>query len=69
MKTSKEKVWVHKARSFKEAEEFDIKFWRRAGVQARFSAAWTMLRDVMKMRGHRGRLPRLRRSVQNIEYL
>ena len=66
---SMRKIWVHKARSFKEAEEFDIWFWRRAGAQGRFSAAWLMIGDLFKIRGKSGRLPRLRRSVQSIERL
>lgn len=65
----KNKIIVHKARSFREAEEFDIKFWRNAGVQARFAAAWSIVQDYFKIRGkHAGKL-RLRRSVQNIECL
>ncbi len=63
------KIWVHKARSFKEAQEFDRKFWEKAGVQARFAAAWAMITEYYKMRGKSGIKPRLRRSVQNIERL
>ncbi len=61
------KVWVHKARSFEEAREFDERFWRRAGAQARFAAAWSIIEDSFKMRGKDARQLRLRRSVQNIE--
>jgi len=63
------KLRIHKARSFKEAEEWDRKFWQRAGASARFSAAWLMIGDYLKIRGQRGSLPRLRRSVQNIKRL
>ena len=61
------KVWIHKTKSFKEAEEWDRKFWRKAGSHARFSAAYEILKDYMKMKGKNARSLRLRRSVQNIE--
>lgn len=63
------KIWVNKARSFKEAEEMNMKFWQREGAYARFSAAWKMLEDLYKMRGVHGYKLRLRRSVQNIEQI
>ena len=63
------KFYINKAYSFKEAEEFDRKFWRRAGCQARFAAAWQMVKDYIKMKGKSERLLRLRRLVQNIERL
>ena len=63
------KIWVHKSYSFKEAEEWDRKFWRRAGSHARFAAAFECLKDYCKMKGKDERSLRLRRSVQNIEYL
>ncbi len=61
------RVWINKAKSFKEAEEWDRKFWRRAGAQARFAAAFECLKDYFKMKGKDERSLRLRRSVQNIE--
>lgn len=61
------KIWVNKARSFKEAEKFDIEFWQKAGVQARFSATWKMIEELYKIRGVYGYKLRLRRSVQSIE--
>lgn len=61
------RVYVHKAYSFKEAKEFDIAFWRKAGAQARFSASWLMVGEWFKMRGRRGSQPRLRRTVQSIK--
>ena len=63
------KIWVHKSHSFKEAEEWDRKFWRRAGAQARFAAAYECVKDYFKMKGIHERYLRLRRSVQNIEHL
>ena len=63
------KIQVHVAHSFKEAEEWDRKFWHRAGVHARFAAAREMIKDYFKMKGINGRHLRLRRSVQSIERL
>ena len=61
------RIWINKANSFKEAEEFDRKFWRQAGSQARFWAAREIVKDYLKMKGKNESLLRLRRSVQNIE--
>lgn len=61
------KIWAHKASSFKEAEEFDIKFWARAGVRAKFSAAWTMLKDYYMMGNKHGYKSRLQRSIEVIK--
>lgn len=68
-KRGKLKIWEQKTSSYKEARSFDIEFWRKAGAQARFEAAWQMIGDSFKIRG--GNVPklRLRRSVQNIEWL
>ena len=63
------KIWVHKAKSFKEADQWDEWFWKRAGAQARFAAAWRCIIDYYRMKGKNVRKPRLRRSVQNIERL
>ena len=61
------KIWVNQARSFKEAEEFDIQFWRSAGATARFEATWSMVTDFLKIRGKSSAQLRLRRAVQNIK--
>jgi len=65
----KRKILEKKSYTYKEAEEFDAKFWKRAGVQARFAAAWLMLIEYYKMRGKSGVKLRLRKSVQNIKWL
>lgn len=65
----KRKIWEHKATSFEDAERWNRWFWRRAGAQVRFSAAWLMIGDFFKMRGQSGRLPRLRRSVQVVKQI
>lgn len=62
------KAQVHLAYSFQEAENFDRRFWKRAGAAMRFVAAWSCVKDYFKMRGHHGRLPRLRRTVQSIKF-
>lgn len=53
--------------SHEEVDEFNREFWRRAGHEAKFAAAWDMLLDVQRMRGKRGRQPRLQRSVEALE--
>jgi hypothetical protein len=58
------KIWEHKTKSFKKAEEFDIKFWRKAGVRARFAAAWKAIEEFYKFKGKHGYKPRLRRDVE-----
>lgn len=63
----KRKMLTHLARSHADAERWNMWFWRRAGANGRFSAAWLMLGDLLKIRGKSGRLPRLRRSVQNFQ--
>lgn len=68
-KRKRPRMWVNVAHSFKEAEEFDTKFWRMAGIEARFSAAWQMLGEYYKIRGIRGFKQRLQRAVRNIEHL
>jgi hypothetical protein len=51
----------------KSNDDFDIKFWQRAGVLARFSATWKMIDEFYKMRGKHGYKLRLQRSVQHIQ--
>ena len=50
---------------------FDRLFWKRAGAQMRFIAAWSMLEDFYKIRGIHGykNKLRLRRHVQSIEQI
>ena len=61
------KIWENKTTSFRKAKEFDMLFWKKAGAQARFSAAWQMLEEFYKIGNKRGYKLRLQRSVQNIE--
>ena len=49
------------------AEEFDREFWRRAGHEARFAAAWDMIAEAQLVRGKNASQPRLQRSVQTLE--
>ena len=62
------KIWVHKAKSFEEARQWDVLFWRRAGAQMRFAAAWSMVSDYLKMQGKSGGQPRLQRTVEHVKY-
>lgn len=68
-KKAGKQIWEHKAFSQREAKRFDVEFWKKAGAQARFAAAWQMIRDLFKIRGQHAPKLRLRRSVQNIEWL
>lgn len=43
-------------------DDFDIRFWQKAGPRAIFDAMGQMVSEYFKWRGH-GRKPRLRRSV------
>jgi len=61
------RIWVKKSYSFKEAKEFDQRFWQQAGSMARFAAAWGMVIEWIKMKGRHGDKPRLRRTVHNIK--
>ena len=63
------KIHENIAHSFKDAKAFDEMFWKKAGYEARFSATWLMVRDYYKIRGKNGTLQRLRRTVQNIQFL
>ena len=63
------KVWINKAKSFKEAENFNIKFWKNTSADAKFSALWSMVEEFYKLRNKRGYKLRLQRSVQNIRYV
>jgi hypothetical protein len=52
-----------------EGDEMDQEFWRKAGAEGRFSAAWEMVGEVNAIRGGDGSQPRLQRSVQHIQRL
>jgi hypothetical protein len=43
--------------------EFDRRFWREAGPEARFAAMWQAVIDADLIRGGDGQQPRLQRSV------
>lgn len=46
---------------------FDLEFWQQAGADARFAAAWQMVKEVFAFRGEDESQLRLQRSVENIE--
>lgn len=61
------KIWVNKANSFKEAEDFNINFWKSVNANVKFSALWQMIKEFYKIKNKRGYKLRLQRSVQNIK--
>lgn len=49
-------------------ENFDREFWRKAGAEAKFAAAWEMVSEYWLIRGKKDAgQQRLQRSVQNIK--
>ncbi len=61
------KIWANKAKSFKEAENFNIKFWKNMSADAKFSALWKMVEEFYKIKNKHEYKLRLQRSVQNIK--
>ena len=48
---------------------FDVDFWQQAGAEARFAAAWQMVKEVQAIRGKDGCQSRLSRSIENLQRL
>ena len=46
---------------------FDREFWKNAGAEARFSAAWEMVTEAQLFRGNNVSESGLQRSVQHIQ--
>ncbi len=46
-----------------DGREFDYRFWREAGANGVFEAAWNLVCQVRLFRGDNGPEPRLQRSV------
>ena len=46
---------------------FDREFWRRAGAEARFAAAWEMVAEADLFRGNDGSECRLDKSVERLK--
>ena len=68
MKKHKRKpIIMERLSTFKDARNFDMLFWHKAGVQARFAATWKAIDEFYKIRGINGYKLRLQRSVQNIK--
>jgi len=55
------------AHSFREADEFNTKFWRKAGAAARLSASWSMVLDYLKAHGRNESQSRLRKTFRIIK--
>ncbi len=60
------KVWVHKAKSFEEAERFDREYYRSMSTRERVETIDWLRQVARKMKGQRGgtRLRRIARIVQ-----
>ena len=61
------KILENKTESFKYAQEFDIKFWKKVKAAVKFSAMWKMIREFYRIKGKHGYKLRLQRSVQTIK--
>lgn len=48
---------------------FDFRFWRKAGAEAVFSAAWDMVLESQAFRGQHEGQSRLQRSVENMQII
>lgn len=49
-----------------DSRAFDLEFWEKVGAQGRFAAAWEMVKEVQRMRGQSGELPRMQRNVARV---
>lgn len=58
---------TNKANSFKEAEDFNIRFWKTLKAAVKFSAMWKMVEEFYKIKNKHGYKLRLQRSVQKIK--
>ncbi len=55
-------------RGVNEEKDFDREFWKKAGHEARFAAAWEMVNEFYLIRGNKDvGEQRLQRSIQNIK--
>ncbi len=50
-------------------DNFDLKFWQKAGAQMRFKASWEMVKEAYKIKGKNGTKLRLQRHIQNIQQI
>ena len=51
----------------KDERSFDREFWKNAGPEAIFSAAWEMTAEVSSIRGQNVGQSRLQRNIQTIK--
>ena len=49
METKKHKIIVHIAKDFKDAEEWDLKYWQKQTPQMRLSALVAIRNDIKKV--------------------
>jgi hypothetical protein len=57
---------VERLARLSEKRDFDREFWREAGPQARFEAAWEMVKEVERIRGQVVSEHRLQRTVEHL---
>ena len=63
MKPRKRVVMEKLSRLGKGVDDFDFRFWKKVGIQGKFSAAWEMVLDLNNWGKKRVYQPRLQRSV------
>ena len=67
MEKHRKKVIMEKLTTLDDTTSFDFLFWEKAGVQARFAATWSAVKEFYKIRNIDGYKLRLQRSVQHIK--
>lgn len=65
----KRKISVRIVKITDDDRSFDLEFWQQAGAEARFAAAWQMIKEVQLIRGEDGSQSRLQRSIENVEHI
>ena len=66
---SKRKITARLVKIKDDDRSFDVEFWQQAGAEARFAAAWQMIKEVNAIRSRDGSQPRLQRSIENVQRL
>ncbi|MBO6936128.1 MAG: hypothetical protein JJ863_14195 [Deltaproteobacteria bacterium] len=56
------------ARSFEEADQLDLDYWLEVPPAQRIAMVWTLVEDVLSLRGDDGAPPRLQRSVGGVRH-
>ena len=67
MSSEPRKITARLVRRGEEEKEFDREFWRQAGHEARFAAAWQMVVESFVFQGRDVSELRLQRTVENLK--